>query len=126
MDVCPIFISAVRQIRGFHATFYPSASGVGVQAEHYPPKVLAQLSKTDPSKILLTTKGIPNINSSAKYSKFRVAIATLEVTIISFLSDGGHTVIYIANPIISNGFPKTYPLDSHAGIQRSPLRQLRI
>ncbi|WP_277926951.1 hypothetical protein [Nostoc foliaceum] len=42
------------------------------------------------------------------------------------MSVGGHTVIYIAHPIISNGFTKTYPLDLHAGVQRSPLRQLRI
>ncbi|MCC5648024.1 hypothetical protein LC607_35035 [Nostoc sp. CHAB 5824] len=69
---------------------------------------------------------MPKINSSVKCSKVSIAIATPEVTIKSFLPVGGHTVIYIAHPIISYGFAKTYPLDLHAAVQRSPLRQLRI
>ncbi|MEH2450033.1 hypothetical protein [Nostoc sp.] len=48
VDVYPIFISAVRPIGGFHATSYPSPSAEAVQVGHYPPKVLTQLSKTDP------------------------------------------------------------------------------
>ncbi|MEH2400520.1 hypothetical protein [Nostoc sp.] len=77
---------------------------------------------------MLTTKEIPKINSSAKCSKVSVAIATLEVTITGFLSDVGHTVIYIAHPIISNsnGFAKTYPLNLHTGVERLPLRELTI
>ncbi|WP_323199851.1 hypothetical protein [Nostoc sp. UHCC 0251] len=50
----------------------------------------------------------------------------MKVTIKNFFSIGGHTVIYIAHPIISNGFAKTYSLDLHAGVQRSPLGQLKI
>ncbi|WP_265578578.1 hypothetical protein [Nostoc sp. LEGE 12447] len=42
------------------------------------------------------------------------------------MSIGGHTFIDIAHPIISNGFTKTYSFDSHPGVQRSPLQQLKI
>ena len=43
---------APRPIGVFHATSYPSPDGEGLQFEYYQPKVLAQLSKTEPSKVL--------------------------------------------------------------------------
>ncbi|MEH2463581.1 hypothetical protein [Nostoc sp.] len=52
LDVYPIFISAVRPIGGFDATSYPSRLAEGVQVGHYPPKVLSQLSKTDPPSVI--------------------------------------------------------------------------